>query len=149
MFRILFFQAEDGIRYLVRSRGLGDVYKRQLLRRLVLTRVPGITTEDQVRFQPPDQIWRTYVNGLGARNALNIYLFDLRENRKLRSNERVRSTDSGVAFDTPAAPRADCHYPVSYTHLRAHETVLDIVCRLLLEKKHVYIIRSTHCVYRA
>src|SRR5665811_1190952 len=24
--------------------------------------------------------------------------------------------------------------PVSYTHLRAHETVLDIVCRLLLEK---------------
>ena len=26
---ILFFQAEDGIRGLVRSRGLGDVYKRQ------------------------------------------------------------------------------------------------------------------------
>ena len=24
---------------------------------------------------------------------------------------------------------------VSYTHLRAHETVLDLVCRLLLEKK--------------
>jgi len=26
---LLFFQAEDGIRDLVRSRGLGDVYKRQ------------------------------------------------------------------------------------------------------------------------
>ena len=26
---------------------------------------------------------------------------------------------------------------VSYTHLRAHETVLDLVCRLLLEKKHI------------
>ena len=25
---------------------------------------------------------------------------------------------------------------VSYTHLRAHETVLDIVCRLLREKKN-------------
>ena len=24
---------------------------------------------------------------------------------------------------------------VSYTHLQAHETVLDLVCRLLLEKK--------------
>ncbi|WDT36876.1 hypothetical protein PVA38_11965 [Streptococcus pneumoniae D39] len=24
---------------------------------------------------------------------------------------------------------------VYYTHLRAHETVLDLVCRLLLEKK--------------
>ena len=26
---VVFFQAEDGIRDLVRSRGLGDVYKRQ------------------------------------------------------------------------------------------------------------------------
>jgi len=28
--------------------------------------------------------------------------------------------------------------PVSYTHFRAHETVLDLVCRLLLEKKKKY-----------
>ena len=31
--------------------------------------------------------------------------------------------------------------PVSYTHLRAHETVLDIVCRLLLEKTNT---QTTH-----
>ena len=30
-FVFFFFQAEDGIRDLVRSRGLGDVYKRQML----------------------------------------------------------------------------------------------------------------------
>ena len=30
-------------------------------------------------------------------------------------------------------------YAVSYTHLRAHETVLDLVCRLLLEKKKIQI----------
>ena len=29
---VFFFQAEDGIRDLVRSRGLGDVYKRQTQR---------------------------------------------------------------------------------------------------------------------
>eukprot|EP00657_Telonema_sp_P-1_P000414 TRINITY_DN10792_c0_g1_i1.p1 TRINITY_DN10792_c0_g1~~TRINITY_DN10792_c0_g1_i1.p1 ORF type:complete len:103 (+),score=40.85 TRINITY_DN10792_c0_g1_i1:85-393(+) len=29
----------------------------------------------------------------------------------------------------------ECSFTVSYTHLRAHETVLDLVCRLLLEKK--------------
>ena len=30
-----------------------------------------------------------------------------------------------------------CYFhAVSYTHLRAHETVLDLVCRLLLEKKN-------------
>ena len=30
VFGCFFFQAEDGIRDLVRSRGLGDVYKRQV-----------------------------------------------------------------------------------------------------------------------
>ena len=30
---------------------------------------------------------------------------------------------------------ASSPYAVSYTHLRAHETVLDLVCRLLLETK--------------
>ena len=36
VFVFFFFQAEDGIRDLVRSRGLGDVYKRQLVHLLVL-----------------------------------------------------------------------------------------------------------------
>ena len=35
--------------------------------------------------------------------------------------------------------------PVSYTHLRAHETVLDLVCRLLLEKTtHTHTQHTTH-----
>ena len=52
----LFFQAEDGIRDLVRSRGLGDVYKRQarggpplhlekLLHATVLVRIVDIARE--------------------------------------------------------------------------------------------------------
>ena len=32
--------------------------------------------------------------------------------------------------------------PVSYTHLRAHETEADLVCRLLLEKKIKYVFLS-------
>ena len=35
----------------------------------------------------------------------------------------------------PVAVGGEPLAPVSYTHLRAHETVLDLVCRLLLEKK--------------
>ena len=31
VYSVFFFQAEDGIRDLVRSRGLGDVYKRQVV----------------------------------------------------------------------------------------------------------------------
>ena len=41
-----------------------------------------------------------------------------------------RGAQSGVLVKDARAIEA-----VSYTHLRAHETVLDIVCRLLLEKK--------------
>ena len=38
---------------------------------------------------------------------------------------------SNGIYPTDAASQA-----VSYTHLRAHETVLDLVCRLLLENKN-------------
>ena len=34
-------------------------------------------------------------------------------------------------------------WAVSYTHLRAHETVLDLVCRLLLEQKKKTITTKT------
>ena len=40
-----FFQAEDGIRDLVRSRGLGDVYKRQHHHRRFVTDRPAGTSE--------------------------------------------------------------------------------------------------------
>ncbi len=40
---------------------------------------------------------------------------------------RVSSGDAALALRKPTF--------VSSTHLRAHETVLDLVCRLLLEKK--------------
>src|SRR5659263_687020 len=46
--------------------------------------------------------------------------------------ERV---DVGQPVEPPGrGPRGD-RQPVSYTHLRAHETRHDLVCRLLLEKK--------------
>ena len=41
----LFFQAEDGIRDLVRSRGLGDVYKRQPLGLAELAGTPLLMRE--------------------------------------------------------------------------------------------------------
>ena len=46
-----FFQAEDGIRDLVRSRGLGDVYKRQDRIRSLRScqpSAPGLNIEQQV-----------------------------------------------------------------------------------------------------
>ena len=55
--RAVFFQAEDGIRDLVRSRGLGDVYKRQEIDKARAV-VAGATTLDAltaIDVGPPDQ----------------------------------------------------------------------------------------------
>eukprot|EP00657_Telonema_sp_P-1_P003350 TRINITY_DN18136_c0_g1_i4.p1 TRINITY_DN18136_c0_g1~~TRINITY_DN18136_c0_g1_i4.p1 ORF type:complete len:115 (+),score=63.14 TRINITY_DN18136_c0_g1_i4:63-407(+) len=48
---VFFFQAEDGIRDLVRSRGLGDVYKRQ---RQVCT----FRDETEVRARSVAEVWQ-------------------------------------------------------------------------------------------
>ena len=50
-----FFQAEDGIRDLVRSRGLGDVYKRQLRRQGGHAEGPGARSRRSVRRQGEDR----------------------------------------------------------------------------------------------
>ena len=53
-----FFQAEDGIRDLVRSRGLGDVYKRQVC--AVLPRRTRADAGPQARLRPrrPAEPWQ-------------------------------------------------------------------------------------------
>ena len=56
-FSAFFFQAEDGIRDLVRSRGLGDVYKRQNLNSVMIgTKQPAVLSAfyEKVFGKPPD-----------------------------------------------------------------------------------------------
>jgi hypothetical protein len=65
-----------------------------------------------VGFQPPDDDWRTKAIP-GTANAVNVFLLEMRENRRLRSNERVRVTIDGDVFETPAPRRVDCHYLVT------------------------------------
>jgi hypothetical protein len=89
-----------------------------LLHRLFRHSIPGITSDAQVRFQPPDQDWRQLVGTItdaagNPANALNVYLADLRENRKLRSNERERTVVGQDIFETPPPRRVDCHYLIS------------------------------------
>lgn len=100
-------------------------FAENMLRHLFMTEVPRLrpvpedppeppndVLEDQVRFQPPDETWRTEVINL-QRDALNVYLVDMRENRKLRSNERVRSVKNGVVNEDPAPTRVDLHYLIT------------------------------------
>ena len=54
-----FFQAEDGIRYLVRSRGLGDVYKRQDSVCAVASGWRSVPSRLALRHQPSCQAHQT------------------------------------------------------------------------------------------
>jgi len=88
------------------------------LRRLITSTIAGFASDDQVRFQPPDDDWRTYVKTLSVggqpANAINVYLVDLRENRKLRSTEKLRTTSPiGDVTETVVPRRLDCHYLIS------------------------------------
>ena len=70
-----FFQAEDGIRDLVRSRGLGDVYKRQPRRCSSATAASPVCGRSW-QFRAPDCAHRT----LGCNNCL-LYTSDAADER--------------------------------------------------------------------
>ena len=62
-----FFQAEDGIRDLVRSRGLGDVYKRQWLH---------ITPDEVLRLMDAnDSRWETMVPKYVSKRIKTLKIF--------------------------------------------------------------------------
>ena len=62
------FQAEDGIRDLVRSRGLGDVYKRQTLNR------PEKASSAKPRGFSPDS---SRLANIGTKAVLNLSLIHI------------------------------------------------------------------------
>ena len=66
---MFFFQAEDGIRDLVRSRGLGDVYKRQE----VHERLPRCDAS----VQPAQPEHRTHCNGTPDRSDRYLSLIHI------------------------------------------------------------------------
>jgi hypothetical protein len=93
-------------------------YLDTLLHRLLRNSIAELTSDAQVRFQPPDDEWRALVPTItdadgNPANSLNVYLADLRENRKLRSNEREQITVGSEILEVPPARRVDCHYLIS------------------------------------
>ena len=87
-------------------------YIDNMLRQLFITRVPGITSPLQVRFQPPDDDWRGYVSTM-AQVALNVYMVELKENRELRMAGRTRDVDQGFVTETPLPRYVDVLYIIT------------------------------------
>ena len=72
---IFLFQAEDGIRDLVRSRGLGDVYKRQADQRQILHQQDEQRHEEEGGNQPQSHV------GSSSRNPCLLYTSDAADER--------------------------------------------------------------------
>jgi hypothetical protein len=71
----------------------------------------------QIGFQPPDERWRERVRTqtVSGRPApsVNIYLFDVRENRILRTNAVHHDVSNGLVRKTEAPFRVECQYLVT------------------------------------
>ena len=84
-----------------------------------------------------------FCKAMGIKHVVVVDPFDLKELERVVKEETSRDELSVIISRRPCAlivkqpgiPYFSDPEPVSYTHLRAHETVLDLVCRLLLEKK--------------
>lgn len=61
----------------------------------------------KISFAVPDEMWR----GTGEGLDLNIYLYDIRKNLTLRTNERqIKRNPDGSICQKSAPPRIDCTY---------------------------------------
>ena len=87
--------------------------------------------------ESPDGVhtyWETLVDGLQWTLAASLcgWIMALVLGVLIGTARTLPPTRTGIVLRRLGSAYIE---PVSYTHLRAHETVLDLVCRLLLEKK--------------
>ena len=128
-----FFQAEDGIRDFCLSRGLGDVYKRQVIKLDVKHFYESISFDNLIDKLKTDMLLSArLINILGSLKLLGAKGLPRGLSiSPILSEIFMKNVDSAIKN----IPGVYYYSPVSYTHLRAHETGRNLVCRLLLEKK--------------
>jgi len=81
----------------------------RILADLIQSRIAGLKGTTQVGFGPPDEQWLKELVSANE-ERLNIYLYDVRENLKQRSNERVREPKDGWYSIKHVPPKVDCMY---------------------------------------
>ena len=84
----------------------------EIVRDLIQLRIPALSGPTQVGFEPPDEQWKAAMQS-GSEERLNIYLYELRQDLKYRSNERTVSFQNGWLNESRAPERLDCRYLIT------------------------------------
>eukprot|EP00657_Telonema_sp_P-1_P001161 TRINITY_DN12575_c0_g1_i1.p1 TRINITY_DN12575_c0_g1~~TRINITY_DN12575_c0_g1_i1.p1 ORF type:complete len:148 (+),score=70.66 TRINITY_DN12575_c0_g1_i1:60-503(+) len=117
-----------------RSSAASDVYKRQLMFNNKVSFKSRIYQQFGLDVRNDSGVQKYRLGG--AEEATTLGQLLLSKNLYYRGDPKVQGR---LKFGMPPPKEVSLDgyktLTVSYTHLRAHETVLDIVCRLLLEKK--------------
>src|SRR5450756_247689 len=75
-----------------------------------------------------------WADGPGGEKNLSNMILDDGGDATLLLHLGARAEKDVSLLNNPGSEEETCLFAVSYTHLRAHETRHDLVCRLLLEK---------------
>jgi Pvc16 N-terminal domain len=80
------------------------------LKELLVKKMPIDLATIDIKFEMPDKDWETK---LPARPTINLYLYDIRENHELRSNERFLARNGPTGTETNAPIRIDFAYLIT------------------------------------
>jgi hypothetical protein len=83
-----------------------------VIRDLVQSRVPTLAGPTQIGFAPPNADWKASVVAAGE-ERLNLYLYDMRENMRLRSNAITSTAKANSITQNLPSPRLDCTYLIT------------------------------------
>jgi hypothetical protein len=107
-----------------------------LIRDTLVAEIPTLAAA-QIVFQPPDEDLRQLASGTTA-PLVDVYLVELRENRKLRSNERRPVVQSGLVYTETAPERIDCHYLISVWRLPRRGAGVPVEPEITVEHPLLY-----------
>jgi Pvc16 N-terminal domain len=80
------------------------------LKELLVKKVPIDLAAIDIKFEMPDKEWE---GKLSTKPTINLYLYDIRENHELRSNERFLTRNGGIGTETPSPVRIDFSYLIT------------------------------------
>lgn len=80
------------------------------LKELLVKKVPIDLATIDIKFEVPDKEWETKIS---AKPTINLYLYDIRENHDLRSNEPSLMRNGATGLETPAPVRIDFAYLIT------------------------------------